>query len=146
MGKVFDFAVNKSIFETLSEVKRIRKEYNLTVLEMAGALDTYPSNIELWESKPGMGPNSEQIVAMVQYYINVHAHEKETNFLFDTYPLRVARDMLGLSVAQISTEYGINEAVWRKYENNSRLLDRKVLRNIESKISEHFTNTCKKAL
>jgi hypothetical protein len=124
-------------------LKDMREQYGLSILELARALGTSGSNIELWESQGGIGPSRARAEASVEMYLASKKKSDDSNCLFGVYPLCVAREMMGLSAAQIAAEYNYGEAAWRKFENNSRLLPRECLRAVELRIRKHFEQSCR---
>jgi transcriptional regulator with XRE-family HTH domain len=129
---------------TSSTVRLIREEYGLTVIQAAAALGTTGSNVELWESKPDLGPGENFLRSQFEDFVRKNSINNVSNMLFSVYPLKLAREILGVSIEQIASEHGgYSKSAWQKFESNDRILDRKILLQLEDKVRSHFANACK---
>jgi hypothetical protein len=67
--------------------------------------------------------------------------------LFSVYPLKLAREILGVGIEDIAYEFGgYSKSAWQKFESNDRMLDRKILLQIEDKVRRHFSDACQVSL
>lgn len=128
-----------------TSVRDIRNEYGITVVQAAKALGTSPSMIEMWEAHPDMGPHEEVARAKIGRYVVEHGRDGGKNLLFGAYPLRLAREILGLDIKGMASAYGYTIAAWQKIEANTRILDREKIYEIENRVREHFVSVCNSA-
>lgn len=126
-----------------TEFKELRNQYGLTVIQAAVALATTTHNVETWEANPNMGPSDAVVRQNFAEYQRLNFGRIDSNMLFAAYPLRVARDMLDLTLGEIAADFGYSAAAWQKFESNQRLLDRKKLRVLEARVRTHFVDTCR---
>jgi transcriptional regulator with XRE-family HTH domain len=130
----------------VSKVKQLREEYDLTVIQAAAALGTNSGNIELWESDIELGPGENFLRSRFEDFVRKNSASSVSNMLFSVYPLKLAREILDLTIEDIAQEYGdYSKSAWQKFESNDRVLDRKILLRIEDKVRTHFSNACKLA-
>ncbi len=130
--------------------RALRDDYGLTITQAAKALETSPSTIELWEAHAHTPqpcpttviPDRERARIRLERYVRDHGIAANKNLIFGVYPLRIARDILGLSVEKIASEYGYKPSTWQKLEANIRTLDREKLSQIEQRVREHFSAAC----
>lgn len=127
----------------LEGYRALRAEYGLSVIEAAAALGTTPSTVELWEARTDIGPGQEHVRSRYEQYRRENVNGSDSNMLFTVYPLRVARDMLRKEQEDIASLFGYSAATWQKFESNQRVLDRKILRELESMVRANFAATCK---
>jgi len=123
-------------------IRDIRNEYGLSVVQAAKALGTSPSAIETWEAHPDMGPHEQIARSKIERYVLEHGRDGGKNLLFGAYPLRLAREILGLDIKGIASAYGYTVAAWQKIEANSRILDREKIHEIENRVRQHFVRVC----
>jgi transcriptional regulator with XRE-family HTH domain len=144
MTNVIEFGVGaRPINKT--NLREARKEFGLSLSQAAAALDTSPVMIENWERNSGMGPSIELIVDKFQSFIQKHGSEAGKNLIFGHYSLRMARELLGLSIQQVAEKYGYKPSVWPRLENNSRLLPEDKIKQIEEDVRSHFARICEPA-
>ena len=128
----------------VSKIKKLRDEYGLTVIQAAAALGTKSSNIELWEANSDLGPGEDYLRSRFENFVRENGASSVSNMLFSVYPLKLAREILGLSIEDIAHEYGdYSKSAWQKFESNDRILGREILLQIEDKVRAHFSNACK---
>lgn len=123
-------------------LRQIRQEYGLSVTQAAAALRVPAVTVERWEAIPGVGPGEEFLRYQFEEFNRTHDHTSSTNFLFGVYPLRLARELLCLSIDEISSRHNYSKSAWQKFESNDRLLDRSVLKSIEDEVSRCFIEAC----
>jgi hypothetical protein len=121
--------------------KTLREEFGLTVIQAAKAMKTSPSNIEIWEAHDN-GPTNDFIREQFFEYSRTVTLRRDSNLLFGRYPLRMARDVLGMSLEMLSGSHGYSASAWQKFESNQRVLGKHILAELEEKIQTHFADTC----
>jgi hypothetical protein len=147
LNHLFSPIENASSVHRDSDVRLVRKEYGLSVIQAAAALGTSGRNLEVWEANPGMGPGVDFLRSQFENYVRENGEDLVSNMLFSVYPLKIARDILGFPIEEIAREFGgYSKAAWQKFESNDRVLDREILRQIEMSVREHFANSCKAAI
>lgn len=128
-----------------SKVRRVREEYGLSVIQAAAALDTTSSNIELWEANWDLGPGEDFLRSQFENFVRSKSAEDLSNLLFSVYPLKIAREILGLTIEEIAHQFGdYSKSAWQKFESNDRVLDRSILLMIEDRVRIHFAEACKR--
>ncbi len=121
-----------------------RKEYGLSLSQAAVALGMSPTQVERDELRAKPTVDVNQARQAFEVFIATHLGSGAgKNLLFGQMPLRVARDILGMSVAQIAARHGMSESQWRKMECHARLLEKPVLDQIQQAILEHFDGLCR---
>ena len=126
-----------------SVVRGMREEYGLSIIQAAAALGTTSSNIEIWEANPSMGPGKNFLRTQFEGFVRENGAKAVSNMLFGVYPLKLAREILGVGIEDIASEFGgYSKSAWQKFESNDRMLDRKILLQIEDKVRKHFSDAC----
>jgi DNA-binding transcriptional regulator YiaG len=125
-----------------SIILTLRGEYRFTVVDAASALATTSANVEHWEANPGLGPQEDLVRASFEDYKHSGKRGERSNLIFGTYPLKLAREILGLNIDEIAASHGYKRSMWQKFESNDRELDRGVLLRLEDDVREHFLAAC----
>jgi hypothetical protein len=130
-----------------SVVRAMREDYGLSIIQAAAALTTTSNNIEIWEANPAMGPGENFLRTQFENFVRENGARAVSNMLFSVYPLKLAREILGVGIEDIAYEFGgYSKSAWQKFESNDRMLDRKILLQIEDKVRKHFSDACQVSL
>lgn len=126
-----------------SVVRAMREEYGLSIIQAAAALGTTCSNVEIWEANSQIGPGEDFLRSQFEDFVRENGDKPVSNMLFSVYPLKLAREILGVGIEEIAFEFGsYSKSAWQKFESNDRILDRVILLRIEDKVRKHFSNAC----
>ena len=128
-----------ALFQSLGD---IRREYRLTLLQAAKALGISTATLERMEAAPLADGQSEDVRRKYEAFVVAGDLRVGANLLFRTYPIRVARELLGYEIEQMSQKYGYSVSSWKKIESGSRSIDRRKLIQIEHDVRESFANAC----
>ena len=121
-------------------LQALRKDYGLTLVDAAAALGKTATQLERLEYRH---PNEVPVSWVVQRFEMCSGTEKTpSNKLFLRFPLRMARDVLGLSVEEISSRYGASPSQWRKFECGARCLDKNIQQRVENDVIKVFKSIC----
>jgi hypothetical protein len=121
--------------------RMLREEFGLSIIAAAAALETSAQKIELWEAQ-GIGPGEDLVRMKFETYVHENSGKIPSNLLIGTFPLSLAREILGMSVEDISSKYGYSTSAWYKFEKNQRLLNRDSLYEIEEAVRDKFAAAC----
>lgn len=128
----------------LPEFRRVRRSFQLTLTQAAGALGVTPSVLDSWER--GVTAPIEVSEAAEAYETYVENTESlrtaGKNMLFGCFPMRVAREILQLDLKQISHEFGYSASYWSKIEANARVAPHEVIRELEARIKDTMADLC----
>lgn len=127
-------------------ITRIRREYGLSLLQGAKALAVSASTLERMESTKDISLGEEDLRRKFEVFVVTSGGDAGKNLLFRTYPLRLARELLKLSIPQMAARYGYAPSSWKKIEANARLIDTDRLRQIEHDVRDEFAQTCAMSL
>lgn len=147
MSKLINLADSKGAPEVRS-FKDIRADFGLTRAEAAIAMGVSRASIENWERKPCTTHDDAQITTKFQKFVIEHPRGEDgnrqigRNLIFGRYPLRMAREILGLSVDKIAAQYGYSESAWKKFEGNGRPINEDVLKTLEADVRDAFLSSC----
>lgn len=125
-------------------LRDIRAEYGLTILEAARALDLAASAVEQLERDEGPDISPEQVRQKYELYAATNNSDAR-NLIFGHYPLRMARELLGLNIEQMAERYGYKTSSWKRIEANARPLRPGLLEEIEDQVRTRFTAICASA-
>lgn len=141
MAEIYTFELGGCSNE-LRSIRELRKEMGLSLSQAAAAMGVSAATIENWEANPGMGPGPDIVTDKLQSFIRENGTDAGKNLVFGHYPLRVARELLGMSVAEIAKAYGFSPSAWQKLESNGRALSKERLSVIEEDVRNHFERIC----
>ncbi|MEM1396147.1 MAG: hypothetical protein AAGH38_01705 [Pseudomonadota bacterium] len=147
MSKLIKLSDNVKAPKTRS-FKEIRADFGLTRAEAALALDVSRASIENWERKPCTRQDDAMITAKFQKFAVEYPKDKDgnptvgRNLIFNRYPLRMAREILGRTVEQIAVDYGYSVSAWKKFEGNGRPINQDTLKKLEDDVRDAFLSTC----
>jgi len=125
-------------------LRSIRNEYGLTILEAARALDLAASTVEQLERDEGPDISPEQVRQKYEMYAAT-TNSDGRNLIFGHYPLRMARELLGLSLDEMAARFGYKTSSWKRIEANARPLRPGVREEIEHQVRTRFTAICASA-
>ena len=91
-----------------ADLRKARHDNDLSLVQAAIALDVVPSTLDSWERGKGSGVCPDKAFLAYKEYCQNTANMRRAgkNVLFGCFPLRVARDLLDMSIAEISDEFG----------------------------------------
>ena len=141
MNDVIDFPVGSSnrIAWSLSDC---RKEYGLSLIQAAQALDVSPTHYERMEQGKAAPPQAEWAKMQFEIFLDQNGEDDATNLMFGTFPLRMARQLTGLSLPAIASHFGYSAATWKRFESNGRILDREKLKAVEAMVKDRLGEVC----
>lgn len=138
MAQVLLFQPETEVGHSLSP-KEIRKEYGLSLLEAAIALGLSASALEGMERAPLT--SEESLRRKYELFCGTRSSSGK-NLIFGHYPLRVAREILQLTVDEMAARFGYTGNSWRRIEANARPLSADTIRAIERQVRERFSTIC----
>jgi len=121
---------------------RARREYGLTVLEAAEALGISAHIVEREERGEDCRFSDRSIKSKFEYFVASIAKGEGKNLIFHSFPLRVAREILGLEIEEMAAKYGCSKSHWKKLEANYRKLTADKLDQIEQDVRSCFLAVC----
>lgn len=126
------------------DFRTLRTELGLTRAQAAIAMGASPATIENWERNPDSGPNEVTATNKMQTFIRENGDDATVgkNLLFGHYPLRLARELLEVSIEDIANQYGYKKSAWQRFEGNSRPLNKDILLKVESDVQFYFGELC----
>lgn len=122
-----------------------RREYGLSLLEAAKALGVSPTQLEREEGRPSPGMDLCQVRSRFELFVATQGPAAGKNLIFGVLPLRVARDIMGLSVDTMAMRYDASPSHWRKLECHARELSVDTLHRIEADVRTSFAEICEAA-
>jgi transcriptional regulator with XRE-family HTH domain len=126
------------------QLRRKREEARLTLAQAATALGISPITLDGWEQgrKPQISPEDAEC-AYVQFRRDTNNCRKAgNNLLFGVFPVRIARDILDLSLEEMASELGYSASSWSKMEANARIVPADKIAAIETKVAEAWNAAC----
>lgn len=123
------------------DLRGIRNEYGLSLLQAAIALRISASALEDLERSGDPKMGGEEIRRRYELFVGTNAPEGK-NLIFGHYPLRMAREILGVSVEEIAAANGYTANTWKRIEANARPLRRDILQKIECQVRDKFKAVC----
>ncbi|MGO7078718.1 hypothetical protein ACCT03_33700 [Rhizobium johnstonii] len=142
MDNVVAYPNNEGVVDDAHTIRQIRIRKGLSIVQAAAALRTTPSNIELWEANPGMGPKRFVVSNHFDNFLRENDPGCGKNLLFNRYPLSLARDILSLNVEEIAALFGYKKSTWQKFESHTRVLSADDLARLEDMVRERFSVVC----
>jgi ribosome-binding protein aMBF1 (putative translation factor) len=146
-----DHRVRKSIISAGSgqpnmsgdALKAMRKESGVLKRQMAAGLAVSVATIERWEQSDVV-PLTDTVVANVITNIRLADPKFEAgkNLCFGRFPMRVAREILELSMEQMAVKYQYSVSQWKKIESHERKINSDVLKDIEEDVRGVFFDEC----
>ncbi|RYG86604.1 MAG: XRE family transcriptional regulator [Alphaproteobacteria bacterium] len=125
-------------------LRMARQDRGLSLTQAACALGIAPVTLESWE----IGQKSQVSIgrahkAYDDFVGNTDkARRTGTNLLFGCFPMRVARDILGLTIQEISSLFDYAPSYWKKIEANARYARPDVIEELERRISARMAAVC----
>lgn len=123
------------------DARNARIEYGLTILEAAKALDLSASAIEELERSDEPRFSLVEIRRKYELFLGTGGAGGK-NLIFGHYPLRMAREVLGLSLEDMAGAFGYTANSWKRIEAHARPLQRETLERIERQVREKFSAIC----
>jgi transcriptional regulator with XRE-family HTH domain len=146
MPKVVPLFEHGATDKRRSRLNTLRREYDLSLLQGATALNMSASELERLEGDRCYLPDIGEITCKFEDFIMTSGGAAGNNLLFRTYPMRVAREILNLSLPQIAQKYGYTPESWKKIEANARPIDAAKIRQIENDMRNQFSSVCEIAM
>lgn len=123
-------------------LRDVRREFAFTLAQAAAALGVSASTVENWERT---GSDRITVAAMRRAY-SIFAEDSNwasgNNLVFGCYPIRLARQLLELSVAEMAVEFGYTKSAWLKIEANARCLSKDRIAEIENRVRTRLAAVC----
>lgn len=126
------------------QLRRKREEARLTLAQAATALGISPITLDGWEQgrKPQISAE-DAARAYDQFRRDTNDCRKAgNNLIFGVFPVRIARDILELSLEEMAQELGYSTSSWSKMEANARIVPADKLAEIEMRVSEAWNAAC----
>ena len=143
MSKIVNITDAKGAASTRS-FQDIRAEFNLSRTQAAEALGMSRASIDNWERKSYTARNEVELKEKFQAYLDETNGDPKRgrNLIFNRFPLRMAREIMELTVAQMAEKYGYSESAWKKFEGNGRPLSAEVKTALEKDVRTKFMESC----
>lgn len=126
------------------QLRNEREAKKLTLAQAATALGISPITLDGWEQgrKPQISV-SEARESYDRFRINTNSCRKSgNNLLFGVFPIRIARDILELSVDQMAEKVGYSRSSWAKMEANARNVPPEKIEEIEILVNSAWNSAC----
>jgi DNA-binding transcriptional regulator YiaG len=125
------------------QVVRLRDKLQISIVGLAQILGLEPSTIEAWES-PRANRRCPFPIKELEYRVNAFVSEHgglppSPNLLFGHFEIVVARKLSGQDVRDFAEDFGVSEAVWKKFESDRRVLPNRIRRKLEQLVEERFS-------
>lgn len=125
-------------------LRSARDMHGLTLRQAAAALEISPITLDGWEQ--GRKPQMDVDVVNIKFEEFKSKAEfcwkTGNNLLFGAFPLRVARDILGLSASEMAEELMMSHSSWTKMEANARIVPDSTLSLIEGRVLYALQAAC----
>ncbi|HEU0098703.1 MAG TPA: helix-turn-helix domain-containing protein [Allosphingosinicella sp.] len=121
-----------------------REEARLTLAQAATALGISPITLDGWEQgrKPQISADdAERAYDRFRRDTN-NCRKAGNNLIFGVFPVRIARDILELSLEEMAQELGYSASSWSKMEANARIVPADKIAQIETRVSEAWNAAC----
>ena len=125
-------------------LRRRREAADLTLAQAATALGVSPITLDGWEQgrKPQISPDdADRLYHKFRIDTN-NCRKTGNNLLFGVFPVRIAREILQLSLHEMATEVGYSASSWTKMEANARIVPREKLEEIEARVADAWNSAC----
>lgn len=122
--------------------REIRNEYGLSLLEAASALGISAAAVEELERGRTEPLGGEALRRKYELFIGTTDAGVGKNLIFGSYPLRVARELLEISLDEMAAKFGYTANSWKRIEANARPLSPELLRNIEKEVRDKLATVC----
>jgi len=102
-------------------VRAVRQEYNLSLLQFALALGVPCHQVQVWEAKPPLSLSEDEVCSKIEEYLHSGKDiRRDNNVLFGVYPISIARQLLMISIKEVAKLCGYKLTSWQKIEANTR--------------------------
>ena len=142
MNNIVHLASLKTGVPSEWSLKTCRHEYGLSVIQAAEALDVSATTYERMEQGRIQPPTQAMAETRFDIFIDNFGISGSQNFVLGVYPLRRAREILGLSAEDCARQFGYSLASWRKFEANARKLAPGDLAELEQILRKHVADGC----
>lgn len=143
MSELLEFPVVDSV--TIGrQLRRRRESAGLTMAQAAISLGISPITLDGWEQgrKPQISPEDADL-SFTKFRSDTNACRRAgNNILFGVFPIRIARDILQLSLEDMANEFGYSSSSWSKMEANARIVPKDKLKQIETQVAEAWSAAC----
>ena len=123
-------------------LRAVRSEYGLSLLQAAVALGISASAVEEMERHGDDVFAPEMVRRKYELFVGTTNFGVGKNLLFDTYPLRMARELLDLSIDEMASRFGYKPSSWKRIEMNARPLHPDILARIEAEVRHKLSSVC----
>ncbi len=116
-------------------LRAVRQEYNISLLQFALVLETPCSQVQIWEVQPPSSLSENEVRLKIEVYLHSGRDvRRDNNVLFGVYPISIARQLLLLSLEEIAKLCGYTSNSWKKIEANTRPVRHEVMNLLEELI------------
>lgn len=126
-----------------ADFKRLRQEYELSMTQIAKAMEVSTATIEAWERGLNSPPDVRELEEKVAKFArSFPTRQQGRNLLFGCYPLRLARELLSYDIEKMAARFGYSKSSWTKIEANFRALSPEKLEEIEVFVRARLAEVC----
>src|SRR3546814_1501490 len=118
MGNVINLAAS-GIQADKFELREIRNEYGLSILQAAQALNLSSSKIEEIERSKDSTIDPISVRRDFEIFVGLGSSAGK-NLIFGHYPLRIARELLSRNLAEMAKCYVYTANSWKRIDANAR--------------------------
>lgn len=142
MSKVIPLFDHGGDVKKRNEINATRREYGLSLLQGAKALNISASELEKCEASSSLIFSLEEVRRKFEEFFVTNGASSGKNLVFRIYPMRVAREILDLPLPVMARKYGYKVESWKKIESNARPISEHIMKIIETDVREHFSKIC----
>ncbi len=142
MGQVIELSTDQVAWGQALRQERVSAE--LSLRQAAAALEVSPITLDGWEQgrKPQVKPEFAT-ARFAQFRVDTECCWRAgNNLLFGVFPLRIARDILGLTVDEMAVRCGYSRSSWSKMEANARIVPEAKLFEVEGWVRAAWDHAC----
>lgn len=140
---VVDLPVAKANSPGGHAVRQVRAKYGLSLAQAAAAAAVSPSRVEEWERGAAAPPGISALRKQYGAYAEAKARCSDSNLLLKAVPMRLARQMLGVSLKEIAAGYGYKPSTWLRFEADARVLPEAVKDDLQDRLRTMMRELCK---
>ncbi len=142
MNMIYKLEKELGQFSSEWKLKDCRKIYGFSVVQAAAALNVSPATYERMEQEVIAPPTQEWTEGQFDVFLDREDVTATGNYVLNAFPLRVAREVIGLSVEQMADMFHYQPSTWRKFEANARKLKPETLGEVGQMVRDRFDSVC----
>ena len=126
------------------QLRDARVVEQLTLSQAATALGISPITLDAWEQgrKPQISV-ADATSRYKKYRVDTNFCRKSgNNLLFGVFPIRIAREILGVSLDEMAVKLEYSTSSWSKMEANARIVPAEKISEIESLVGDAWNAAC----